>query len=232
MSERSNEEWLESLHGTHRDAALGELRALLVRGLRAALSGRSGVAESDLEDFAQNALLKILGNVDSFRGESRFTTWAHKIAIHEAFSQLRRRRWSDVSLDQMIRMSDGSLIPDVLPDSAAGPEEEVIQRAMLAAIRQAIDEELSEKQRQALVAVRIHGVPLAEVARRMGTNRNALYKLLHDARKRLKKVLAARGLPLQDVLSAFGLRSAGERTEMSATSNDGGEGSNETESGI
>ena len=92
MSERSNEEWLADLQGPGREDALGDLRALLVRGLRYAMADRPSVTEVDLEDFAQDALMKILNALDTFRGESRFTTWAQKIAVRVAFTELRRRR--------------------------------------------------------------------------------------------------------------------------------------------
>jgi RNA polymerase sigma-70 factor (ECF subfamily) len=219
MIERTNQEWLAALRGPGRDEALADLRAFLVRGLRYALANQSNVTEADLEDFAQEALLKILAGLDSFRGESRFTTWAQKIAVRVALTELRRHRWRDVSLDEMtgfpdadpstaLRRSSGQgsghrFIPDMLADPSAGPEQQAIQRMLLSTLRRIIATELTDRQRQALVAVRIHGMPLEEVARRMGTNRNALYKLLHDARQRLKKRMMAEGLSPQDVLAAF-----------------------------
>lgn len=203
MIERTNQEWLAALRGPERDKALADLRALLVRGLGYALAGRSGVDDSTLEDFVQEALLKILAGLDSFRGKSRFTTWAQKIAVHVAFTELRRRHWRDVSLDEITGASNASFIPDTLADPSAGPEQQAIQRMLLSTLRRIIATELTDKQRQALVAVRIHGMPLEEVARRMSTNRNALYKLLHDARQRLKKRMMAEELSPQDVLAAF-----------------------------
>jgi RNA polymerase sigma-70 factor (ECF subfamily) len=212
MIDRTNEEWLTALRGPGRDEALADLRAFLVRGLGYALAGRPDVDGSTLEDFAQDALLKILDGLDSFRGESRFTTWAQKIAVRVALTELRRHRWRDVSLDEMTGSleadpSTGSghrFIPDALADPSAGPEQQAIQRMLLSTLRRIIATELTDKQRQALVAVRIHGVPLEEVARRMGTNRNALYKLLHDARRRLKKRMMAEGHSPQEMLAAFG----------------------------
>jgi RNA polymerase sigma-70 factor (ECF subfamily) len=204
MTDRTNQEWLAALRGPGRDKALADLRALLVRGLRYALAGRSGVDDSILEDFVQDALLKILDGLDSFRGESRFTTWAQKIAVHVAFTELRRHRWRDVSLDEMTGSPDADFIPATLADPSAGPEQRAIQRTLLSTLRRIIATELTDKQRQALVAARVHSMPLEEVARRMGTNRNALYKLLHDARQRLKKRMMAEGLSPQDVLAAFG----------------------------
>jgi len=204
MIERTNQEWLDALRGPGCDKALADLRAFLVRGLGYALANQSNVTETDLEDFAQEALLKILTGLDSFRGESRFTTWAQKIAVHVAFTELRRHRWRDVSLDEMTGFPDADpFIPDTLADPSVGPEQQAIQRMLWSTLRRIIATELTDRQRQALVAARIHGMPLEEVARRMGTNRNALYKLLHDARQRLKKRMMAKGLSPQDVLAAF-----------------------------
>jgi RNA polymerase sigma-70 factor (ECF subfamily) len=204
MIERTNQEWLDALRGPGRDEALADLRAFLVRGLGYALAGRPGVDDSLLEDFAQDALLKILAGLDSFRGESRFTTWAQKIAVRVALTELRRHRWRDVSLDADPSAGPGHrFVPDTLADPSAGPEQQAIQRILLSTLRRIIATELTDKQRQALVAVRVHGMPLEEVAREMDTNRNALYKLLHDARQRLKKRMMAEGLSPQDVLAAF-----------------------------
>lgn len=203
MTERTNEEWLAALRGPERDLALADLRALLVRGLRYALAGRARVDEAALEDFVQDALLKILDGLHTFRGESRFTTWAHKIAVRVAFTEMRRRRWQDVSFDDVSGSPDTDFIPDTLVDRSAGPETQAVQRQVLSTLRRLIAAGLTDKQRQALVAIRVHGMPLEEVARRMDTNRNALYKLLHDARQRLKKELLAEGLTVQEVLAAF-----------------------------
>lgn len=205
MSERTNEQWMTALkqHGPERDAALAELRALLVRGLGYALSGYTDVSEAHLEDFAQDALLKILDALDTFRGESRFTTWAHKIAVRVAFTELRRHRWRDTSLDEMRDLFASDFTPRALTDPSAGPERQAMQSSLVAILQQVISQELTERQRQALLAVRVHGMPLEEVARRMGTNRNALYKLLHDARRRLKQRLLERGLTPDEVLTAF-----------------------------
>ena len=205
MVERTNEEWLAALRGPEQAEALADLRALLVRGLRYALANRSDVDEQIREDFAQDALLKILNALDSFRGESRFTTWAQKIAVNVAFTELRRRRWQDTSLEAITEGMSLDFVPDMLIDRSAGPDQQAVQSAFLETLRRLITTELSDKQRQALIAIRIQGMPLEEVARRMGTNRNALYKLLHDARQRLKKKLEEEGLSAQDVMAAFSL---------------------------
>ena len=198
MRERTNEQWLTELRGPDPDVALADLYDLLVRGLGASLGGR---AEANIEDFAQEALLKITGNLDSFRGESRFTTWAKKIAMNLAFTELKRRRWHDVSLQDLLarRATTGRGIADPQPTT----EQVAFQNMVLAELRDIIDRDLTDRQREAVVAVILEGMPIAEVATRMGTNQNALYKLLHDARKRLMLRMEAAGLSPHEVLATF-----------------------------
>lgn len=205
MTERTNEAWLAALArpGPERQEALADLRSLLVRGLGYALADRSSVTESDIEGFVQDALLKILDNLDSFRGESRFLTWAQKIAVHEAFSELRRKRWENVSLDDMIAQYEGDFTPSVLTDPDPSPEQQVTQQALLEMVKRLIAQELTDRQRRAIIAVVFAGVPMEEVARRLGTNRNALYKLIHDARQRLKRRMIAKGISPDEALAAF-----------------------------
>jgi RNA polymerase sigma-70 factor, ECF subfamily len=196
------------LRGPQRNEALADLRAVLVRGLRFALKRHTGGdPEASIEDFAQEALIKILQNLDSFRGESRFITWAQKIAVRVAFTELRRRRWRDVSLQELIAGHEGTGTRlDTLADPLPTPEQSTTQNVMLGTVERLIEEELTERQREAIVAVMMNGMPLEEAARRMGTNRNALYKLLHDARRKLKRRLATEGLSPQEVLAAFSER--------------------------
>jgi RNA polymerase sigma-70 factor (ECF subfamily) len=201
MQERTNEQWLAELRGPNPDEALADLYELLVRGLRAALGGRADGVDANIGDSAQEALIKIVSNLDSFRGESRFTTWAKKIAMNVALTELKRRRWRDVSLQDLLdrRTATGR----GLADPQLTPEQVAFQNMVLAKLRRTIDEELTDRQREAVVAVILQGMPVAEVARRMGTNQNALYKLLHDARKKLKLRMEAAGLSPQEVLAAF-----------------------------
>jgi RNA polymerase sigma-70 factor (ECF subfamily) len=205
LTERSNDAWIAALSapGIERNAALEDLRERLVRGLHYALSQRK-VRDEDIEDFAQDALLKILKALDTFRAEAKFTTWAQKVAVRVAFSELRRRRWRNVSLDEMTEGIDGGeFIPMALVDPDANSEQQATQRLLVERVRDVIDNQLTDKQRAALVAMVIHGVPPEEIGRRMGTNRNAVYKLLHDARKRLKQHLLDTGLSHKDILDAF-----------------------------
>jgi RNA polymerase sigma-70 factor, ECF subfamily len=200
VKDRSNDQWLDALRGPDKEEALEDLRAFLVRGLRAALRGRSGGVEPAVEDFAQDALIKILANLHSFRGECRFTAWAQKIAVRTAFAEMRRSRWRDISLEEAIsRQGESSGAQD---DSLADPERAAVQAIIMAEFRRFVDEELTNKQRKALLAA-MGGMPLEAIAERMDTNRNALYKLLHDARKRLKRRMEAEGFSVQDVLGAF-----------------------------
>jgi RNA polymerase sigma-70 factor (ECF subfamily) len=206
MQNRTNSEWIAALSGPDPGDAIDDLRAVLVRGLRFSLSGR---VQSDLDmlvdDFAQDALVRILDKIDTFRGESRFTTWAQKIAVRVAFSELRRQRWKDISLQDLMPVDDGAsdFTPMVLSDPGPTPEQRTAQQAMVDIVMRLIKEELTNRQREVIMAVMVGGMPLEEVARRMDTNRNALYKLIHDARKRLQKRLASEGLTADDVLMVF-----------------------------
>jgi RNA polymerase sigma-70 factor, ECF subfamily len=201
MQERTNEQWLAELQGSNPGEALDDLREVLVRGLRAALGSHAGNVDANVEDFAQEALIKIMANLASFRGESRFTTWANKVAMNLALTELKRRRWHDVSLQDLFARRGAA--DRGLADSHLSPEQLAYQNIVLTNLRRMIDEELTDRQREAVVAVILEGMPIAEVARRMGTNQNALYKLLYDARKRLKLRMESAGLSPQDVLAAF-----------------------------
>lgn len=203
---RTNEEWLTDLTGANRDQAIQDLHQLLVRGLRFTLSSQTrDNVEQLAEDFAQEAVLKILDKLDSFRGESQFTTWAQKIAARVAFTELRRKRWQDSSLEELTQSRDGLTLFDskILADSGPGPEELTTQQGMVNLVRRILQEELTERQREAMVAVMINGVPLEIAAEQLNTNRNALYKLLHDARLKMKQGLERENLTAQDVLSVF-----------------------------
>lgn len=208
MEERTNEQWVQALGGPGQGRALNDLRVILVRGLKASLRARvrSGLDEV-AEDFAQEALIKIMSNLDSFRGESRFTTWAQKIAVRVAFTELRRLRWQDVSLDEALERHEhtGSRT-GAFADAEHTPEEVTARAEVVDSVRMFVDQELTERQRVAMTVVMFEGLPLEEAARRMGTNRNALYKLLHDARKRLKKRLEREGFTPEEVLEELARR--------------------------
>jgi RNA polymerase sigma-70 factor, ECF subfamily len=201
MRERTNEQWLADLRGPNPDEALADLYDLLVRGLRVGLGSYGGDVDANAGDFAQEALIKITANLDSFRGESRFTTWAQKIAMNVALTELKRRRWRDVSLQELFARREAANGEPA--DTQLSPEQLALQNTVLQELRRMVEEELTDRQREAVVAVILEGMPVSEVARRMDTNQNALYKLLHDARRKLKRQMEAAGLSPQEVLAAF-----------------------------
>lgn len=200
--DRDNEAWLRqmSAEGTERDHALSDLRVILLRGLGNSLSGRFDVDESFLEDAVQDSLLRIVDHLPQFEGRSRFVTWAISITIRVAMTELRRRRWRDVSLDQLA--GDGGGVLDQTVNASPRPEREAEWETLLADMHRIIQTELTAKQRMALLA-ELRGMAQDEIVRQMGSNRNALYKLTHDARLRLKKGLKAAGYEAEDILQAI-----------------------------
>ena len=209
LPDRSNEEWIDELtsSGDRRERALADLRRVIRSGLPYSLAKYLSPSDPQFDaladEVAQETLLRALDHLDSFEGRSKFTTWVHKIAIRLALTELRRKRWEDVSLDEILDASDAPSGLDLMESQAANPESITEQVDMIAHIRRVINEELTERQRKALLAVGIQGIPVSVVARKMGMKRNALYKLLHDARLRLKSRLALEGLNVEDVLDTF-----------------------------
>jgi RNA polymerase sigma-70 factor (ECF subfamily) len=190
--------WLERLgsEGRDRDAALAELRELLLRGARFEVRRRCAtmteIRGGDQEDLAQqsagDAMVAILSKLDDFRGESQFTTWAYKFALYEAAAKIRKRAWQGREVP--LEPEDWPQVPDPGP----APHGEAEMNDLLAAIREEIELSLTPHQRQVLVALALNEVPIDVLAERLETTRGALYKTLHDARKRLRAALAARGL--------------------------------------
>jgi RNA polymerase sigma-70 factor, ECF subfamily len=209
VADRDNAEWLKDLRsdGLSRETALADLRALILKnlpyGLVSYLSQDDPRFEALAEETAQMTLLRVLDNLDTFEGRSRFTTWVYKISVRVALTELRRKRWENVSLDSLLEDEERLPPAGLMKDPSPGPERESEAADVLAHVQRIMMEELTEKQRQAILAVAMKGMPLEEVGRRMGTNRNALYKLLHDARLRLKRRLALEGMTPGDILSIF-----------------------------
>jgi RNA polymerase sigma-70 factor (ECF subfamily) len=183
-------DWLRALRGegAERADAVQKLHGLLLRAARFEVARRRAtlphVRGDDLDDIANqaadDALMSVLGKLDDFRGASRFTTWVYKFALLEAAVKLRRRDWQ------------GREIPlepeawDLLSSGALEPADEAEQTELLATIRRAIAEELTPHQRRVLVALALNGVPIDVLAERLSTTRGALYKTLHDARRKLR----------------------------------------------
>jgi len=213
MKQRSNAEWIAALAGGADDqaAALTDLRAYMLRAalftLQRARHHVGHLGPSALgalaEDCAQESVTALLQHLADFRGESRFTTWAYTFAVNIALVAARRERWATTSLDGIL---DGSLSPSSTAadrNDAPDPERRALQTEAAAVIRDVIDHHLSVKQQQLLRAVVFEQVPLDEIVRHWGSNRNALYKLLHDARRTLKAHLTARGFDVAEILELF-----------------------------
>jgi RNA polymerase sigma-70 factor (ECF subfamily) len=194
--------WVERLRedGRDRDAALEELRDLLLRAARFEVRRRCAVMSQirggDQEDLAEqsagDALVAILSKLDDFRGDSRFTTWAYKFALYEAAAKIRKLAWQGRELP--LEAEDWSLMADPGP----APQGEVEINDLLAAIREEIEASLTPRQREVLVALALNEVPIDVLAERLGSTRGALYKTLHDARRKLREALAARGLIIDE----------------------------------
>jgi RNA polymerase sigma-70 factor (ECF subfamily) len=213
MKERTNEEWRVALTSgaEAQAAALSDLRAYVLRAALYALHRRRNslrdVAPTDIEqlaeDCAQEALAAILAHLDRFRGESRFTTWAYAFAVNAALVAARRERWGRVPLDRLL---DSRELVERLGSAGAAssdPQRHAVRGEILLAVRQGIERHLTKRQREALTAIVFEEVPLDELARHWDTNRNALYKLLHDARRKLKAHLSQCGFDAKEVLDAF-----------------------------
>lgn len=204
MQTRTNEEWLSDLRGENQGQAIEDLSRVIKRGLIYALSSRIQTdLETQVDDFVQDAILRILDKMDTFRGESKFTTWAQKVAVRVAFTEMRRQRWKDISIEDLMPEDRGDFTPMVLSDPSPDPEKRASQTLMLEMVDEMLKTDLTDRQRTALMAIMHGGMPLEEVARRMDTNRNALYKLLHDARKQMRSRLVEKGLTPQEVLEVF-----------------------------
>ncbi|PKO04016.1 MAG: hypothetical protein CVU41_19240 [Chloroflexi bacterium HGW-Chloroflexi-3] len=197
---RTNEDWLTDLQaaGEQRETTLTDLRAIILAGLPYALS--KWILPGDprfsslVEEVAQETILRAIAKLNTFEGRSQFTTWVHTIAVRIALTELR---------DEMQQGNDPEDEAREMPDQSQSVEKSIENKEMMHMLQQVMQQELTEKQRKALMAVAVQGMPLEEIARRMGTERNALYKLLHDARLKLKKYLEKHGLSPLEILAMF-----------------------------
>ncbi len=205
MTIRSNSEWLTALRegGRSQEEAIKDLRQLLQRALSSFFARQSGPASPQHKDLAeecvQESTLLILSKLDQFRGESQFTTWAYSIAVRVALGELRRRRWQAAAVEEA-RL--GEAMP-AWPIEIPGPERSLEQREAWALLTELIEASLTPLQRKALIAHAFQEMPLDLVAEWLGANRNSVYKLIHDARKRLKAALLARGVSHRDLVAIF-----------------------------
>jgi RNA polymerase sigma-70 factor, ECF subfamily len=194
--------WVQQLRRDHprHEQSVATLHDLLRRGALHELHRRRAqlpaLAGPELDDVAQqcadDALLNILARIDDFKGLSRFTTWAYKFAIFEVSSKLARHAWQRHPPSE-------DLEPAELPDALAPrPGERAERREQLVALRKAIEADLTPRQRQVFVAIALNDVPIDVLALELDSNRNAIYKNLFDARRKLRESLAAAGHPVTE----------------------------------
>lgn len=204
LLDEESRRWLRDLRseGATREEALVRLHALLLRAARFEVGRRRAalphVRGSDLDDIANqaadDALMSVLRRLDDFRGASRFTTWVYKFALLEAAVKLRKRAWQgrEVPLEPETW--------NVFASAGLEPEAEAEQSELLVTLQQAIGEVLTPHQRRVLVSLALNGVPIDVLADRLSTTRGALYKTLHDARRKLRRHLEGHGLSLESWL--------------------------------
>jgi RNA polymerase sigma-70 factor (ECF subfamily) len=209
MERRTNADWVAALKsgGVEQTAALSDLSTYLRRAAmyalrrhRAAVGSLSSSQVAQLaEDCAQESVVAILAHLDEFRGASRFTTWAFAFAVNAALVVARRERWRQVPLEEVLEAA--GLDPRRRSGEAEiNPHRRAAEVELMTAVLEAIERDLSERQRSVLRAVVFEEVPLDEVARYWNSNRNAVYKVLHDARRKLKAVLGQRGFGAGDIV--------------------------------
>ncbi len=189
--ERTDEDWLTDLKGSgpRNREACEALRALLIRRLRRALGDR-GIDMATIEDFAQDGLVRVLQGLESYRGDSKFLTWATVVALRTGYTELRRSWWKDRDLDEFAF--------DRWPVDAPIVERTLERQSLFAAMQRSIERDLTPRQRFAVLA-KLEGVPQVTLAERLGTNANALHKLQHDARRKLRQGILDAGFSEDDV---------------------------------
>ncbi|HWB36151.1 MAG TPA: sigma-70 family RNA polymerase sigma factor [Rugosimonospora sp.] len=194
-----SEEWIGTLTGaagTPREAALARLHDLLLRVAVRELRRRAAavtLSGGELDDLAYqaaaDAMVAVLAKLDTFRGESRFTTWAYRFVMLEVSSKLGRHYWRRHPTT-MLDTEDWERLPDRL---GVDPGEHAERAELLAAVRRAVDATLTDRQRRLFVAVVLNGVPLDAVVAQAGLSRNAIYKVVFDARRKIREYLVANG---------------------------------------
>ena len=191
------DEWVRALSGggDERERATARLHEMLLRVARAEARRRSGqlrISGPEVEDLAHqaaaDAVLAIIAKIGDFRGESRFTTWACKVVIFEVSGKIGRHFWRHPPIP--LEAGDWDRLPDRF---GLDPARESECRDLVRALRRAVEEELTEHQRRVFTAIVVDGVPLDALAVKLRSNRNALYKTMFDARRKLRANLVANG---------------------------------------
>ncbi len=198
----TNEEWVEALSPPVDEHAVELLREKLIQGLKPALHKYvDRELDQFVEDVAQDALLKVLDNIDSFRGESKLLTWAMKIAVREGLTELRLKRYDDISIEDL-KPDDNSreVFSLTVASDETSPDRSLHESQLIEKVMQIINEELTDKQKKAINALMIQGLPVPVVVKQLDTNRNALYKLVYDARLKIKTKLELEGINPEKML--------------------------------
>ncbi len=200
---RNDDEWTRDLVSQDmalRDHAVGDLRDMLLRGLAKSLSKNYRVDDAFLEDVVQEACMKILEKLGGFEGRSKFRTWAVTIGVRTAISKMRKRDWQNVSLESVT--AGANFDPQIAVDTSETSDQTNRRSRFLNKLKELIDSELTERQWTAITA-ELGGMPLPQLAEKLGGNTNSIYKLLHDARKKLRSGLEASGFTIEDVHEAW-----------------------------
>jgi RNA polymerase sigma factor (sigma-70 family) len=197
---RTNDQWLGALQsGSVDEGVVADLREFLKRGLTKAFGSRRDVSASDLDDFAQDSVMRVLGQLDSFRGDSRFTTWAMAISVNTAYAVMRKKSWGSRTFSELGLDSPESA--SSTGQEVADPSSNAAREDIFSAMRQAIETDLTPRQRTALFA-ELAGMPAQSILDELQTTPGALYKLYHDARKKLRVSLEKAGFSAKDVIEA------------------------------
>jgi RNA polymerase sigma-70 factor (ECF subfamily) len=200
---RNDADWTRDLASEDtalRDDAVSDLRDMLCRGLSKSLLTYGRIDDALLEDVAQEACMKILEKLGSFEGRSKFRTWAVTIAVRTAVSKMRKRDWQNVSLESVT--AGAEFDPQMAVDKSETSDQKNSRSKLLSKLKELIDSELTEKQWTAITA-ELGGMPLPQLAEKLGSNTNSIYKLLHDARKKLRRGLEASGFTIEDIREAW-----------------------------
>lgn len=197
LPKRDDREWIDALlgRGAESSAAVSELEGFLRRVLARVVGNELGA--NDIAELIQESLTRMVRSITAFRGDSAFTTWSAAIATRVALTELRRRRVRAADTFAGLEEEARQLRCPRTPD----PGEEVAARQLREALDGAIRTRLTERQRIAILA-ELRGVPTIEIAERLGTNQNALYKLTHDARKKLRGALEDAGFSREHIRDA------------------------------
>lgn len=186
LTQRTNEEWIAALSSASPGSSslVDELTAYIRRVLGSTLKNKA-LKSDDIEDLAQESILQLLRSLDSFRGDSAFSTWVAAVATRTAYTELRRRHARETNHAAYFQAQEDALAEST---KSEGEDSDLVSK-----LYATIDDSLTEKQRIATLAL-LRGVPTIEIAEQLGSNQNAVYKLVHDARLRLRDALERRGV--------------------------------------